>query len=126
MSVPSRRLVGPLEKPAGTAMGQRRLDRSGIVKFISPETVALFRRPGLCEYCFRRCHLTEPHHCFARGRGDAFRMDLSENLIALCFECHRAFHFGAIQRDDLLAVIAAREGLWPPDLRDILTRLRWA
>lgn len=63
-------------------------------------------RKSYCEYC-GRCAEGEPHHIFTRGAGGR---DIKENLIELCFDCHRAAHDGHIRRDALLGLVAKREG----------------
>ena len=53
-------------------------------------------------------------------------MDVPENLLALCRECHAAKHNGKFKRDYLFDLIGQREGLWPDQVHEILARLRWA
>jgi 5-methylcytosine-specific restriction endonuclease McrA len=63
-------------------------------------------RKSHCERCGRLANI-EPHHVFTVGSGG---MDIAENLIQLCTECHIAAHSGGIARDELLDIIATREG----------------
>ncbi len=64
-------------------------------------------RKSYCEYCGRQA-TGEPHHIFTVGSGGG---DVKYNLIQLCTCCHVAVHAGNIQRDDLLTIVAEREGL---------------
>ena len=93
------------------------------MKFISEATLDAFRTPGRCEVC-GKYGPREPHHVFARGRGNASRMDIPENLLAVCVECHASIHGGMYWRIYLLGLIGQREGLWPQDLELTLQRLR--
>ena len=86
-----------------------------------------FSGPGRCEYCGRVCRKRDAHHVFSRGAG---RLDIRINLIGLgtvppdgC-GCHHAYHAGKIPRCDLLAVVAAREGLLQSDIEAAIYRLR--
>ena len=64
-------------------------------------------RKTYCEYCGRRA-TGEPHHMFTVGSGGG---DVVYNLIQLCPDCHVAVHAGHIEREDLLAIVAEREGM---------------
>lgn len=64
-------------------------------------------RKNYCEYCGRQA-TGEPHHIFTVGSGGG---DVEYNLIQLCYSCHTKTHAGHIQRDELLAIVAEREGL---------------
>lgn len=94
------------------------------MKIVSPETLARFREPGLCELCGEFVCFPDPHHVFARGRGDAFRNDLSLNLLLLCRPCHAAAESGNPSRKQCLAIIAEREGLDVEQLELILKIMR--
>lgn len=90
--------------------------------------LALFRGAGPCGWCNRWCRERHPHHLFGRGMGGAWRLDIRVNLIALggpfdC-NCHGQVHQGHIQRCDLLAVVAAREGVQQADIEAEVYRLR--
>ena len=89
-----------------------------------------FRGPGFCEYCHKWCQCRQPHHLWARGRSSAWRLDIRINLISLgaTFECncHDEVHLGGILRDDLLAVVAQREGQLQDNIRLEILRLRRA
>lgn len=93
---------------------------------IDPELVYQFRKQTVCEWCGRRVKSgLAPHHVFTRGAG---QLDVSFNLIALCpptgNNCHQLFHDGHIMREDLLAKVAAREGVLQDDIVDAVHFLR--
>ena len=88
--------------------------------------LAAMRGAGPCEWCGRWCDLREAAHVFARGRGDANRLDISLNLVALgrgaWFDgwercgCHRSHHAGhEPTKLDLLTVACARENVLQRD-----------
>lgn len=68
--------------------------------------IAAMRQP-VCERCGARADI-EPHHVFTVGSGGG---DIRANLIQLCTDCHIGVHAGAIRRDELLDIIAIREGM---------------
>lgn len=84
-----------------------------------------FRLKGRCERCSKRGPV-EPHHVFTKGMGGATRLDVKINLLALCRVCHDGFHLGRISRDELLDIIAAREGVTRVDLIEAIWILRRA
>lgn len=95
------------------------------MKIVSEKTLALFRTAGPCEYCGRYQERREPHHYWSfRGLGGAYRLDVPENLIALCWRCHHDGQRGAILRVDFLAKVAAREGRLQHEIEAELTMLR--
>ena len=63
-------------------------------------------RKDVCELCGGRAQ-GEPHHIRPRSLGGP---DIRENLIQLCFECHRKAQDGLIARETLFQIVAAREG----------------
>lgn len=71
----------------------------------SPTTIQKLKKP-YCERCGKPA-TGEPHHLRYRSHGGS---DIPENLIQLCFDCHRAVHDGKIPRDELLKIVAEREG----------------
>lgn len=80
-----------------------------------------FRDKLRCEWCQRTSRRSlAPHHWYARGMGGGSRLDIRENLIGLCADCHRQAHTGEIDRESLLAVIAQREGLQQDQVREII------
>ena len=63
-------------------------------------------RKNYCERCGTHADI-EPHHIFTVGSGGG---DVRINLIQLCTYCHIATHSGNIERKELLAIVARREG----------------
>lgn len=93
-------LVQPLPKP------QRIRSRA---------TIRAMRKP-YCEVCGRPA-FGEPHHIRSRGAGGE---DIPANLIQLCVHCHYGRkHSRAEAGFDgrLIAIVAAREGLTPEQVR---------
>lgn len=64
-------------------------------------------RKDYCERCGAYANI-EPHHVFTVGSGGC---DIAANLVQLCTACHMGAHDGSIKRDELLAIVAKREGL---------------
>lgn len=64
-------------------------------------------RKNYCEYCGAYADI-EPHHVFTVGAGGG---DVSYNLVQLCTRCHIGVHAGKIEREELLAIVAKREGM---------------
>ena len=64
-------------------------------------------RKEYCETCGQRA-TGEPHHIRPRSLGGD---DTKENLIQLCFKCHRLAHDGKISHHELIPVVANRERL---------------
>ena len=97
------------------------------MKIIDEALLNEFRAAQRCEWCGRAtpggC---EPHHVFARGRSDSFRLDIRINLLALDRWCHDRAHVGKISRKQLLAVIARREQRPAEKIELQILRLRWA
>ena len=75
------------------------------------KTIAACRKP-YCERCRRAANI-EPHHMFSVGSGGC---DIKENLIQLCTQCHIDTHAGNIEREELLAIVAKREGVTADEL----------
>lgn len=65
---------------------------------------------GRCQFCGQWSEARHCHHIFARGPSSCRQLDVPENLIALCPQCHAEVHAANILREDLLAVVAARLG----------------
>jgi hypothetical protein len=91
------------------------------VKIENEANLAQFRTPGFCDWCGKWCRLREAAHIFARGLGDARRIDMPFNVAGLgrAFECicHKSHHDGNRPLHcDLLAKVAAREGLFQGDI----------
>lgn len=90
-----------------------------------PALLDEFRHAPRCEVCGQPTRTgADPHHVFARGMGDAFRLDIRENLIALDRRCHNQAHTGQIGQDALLAIIAQRQGTTAEALRLRILYLR--
>lgn len=85
------------------------------MKIENAALLAQMREPGNCEYCRKWCRRRAGHHFFlTRGAGGS---DVTWNLISLgdpnywTCTCHQDIHDGRILREDVLAVVAAREGV---------------
>lgn len=94
------------------------------MRVIHESLLARFRLPGRCEACRRPCFDgLDPHHIFGKGAG---RVDIASNLIAICRDCHNAFHscYTKELRMSLLQISAAREGTTPEEIEDKVMRLR--
>ncbi len=81
----------------------------------SPKTIERTRKKS-CEVCGSIKGL-QVHHVFTKGAGAG---DLSENLVCLCVDCHAEAHSGQIAKDDLLDVVAEREGKSVEEIRRII------
>ncbi|MCB5724732.1 hypothetical protein LIQ52_05240 [Mitsuokella jalaludinii] len=64
-------------------------------------------RKNYCERCGAYADI-EPHHVFTVGSGGG---DIAMNLVQLCTSCRIGAHDGSIKRDELLAIVARREGV---------------
>lgn len=82
-----------------------------------------FRRKDRCELCHRLGHV-QVHHVYCRGLGGGHRLDIRENLISLCWRCHRLFHDGLLRRDHFIEIIAYREGRSVEDITGTILRYR--
>lgn len=69
-----------------------------------------------CQWCGTKPP-TDMHHLYQRGLGGGSHLDIRINLLALCRVCHGDAHAGVIDRDSLLAVVAAREGVMRQDIK---------
>jgi hypothetical protein len=87
------------------------------------DALAACRNRPACECCKRRPPC-EAHHVWFRGMGGGSRLDVPINLIALCRQCHNQVHAGVIRRDDLLAIVALREGMLQDDIEAEINRLK--
>lgn len=99
------------------------------MRIVDPKTLALFRGRGLCGYCGRFNCVREAAHVSARGMGSGKRVDLAINLIALggvwgC-ACHDKSHNGKEPtQEQLLAKVAAREGVSVDQIKECLKNIR--
>lgn len=83
----------------------------------SKETIQECRK-DYCEYCGKKA-TGEPHHIRPCSLGGS---DIKENLIQLCFDCHRAAHDGKILYPAFVAIVAKREGL---SVEEVCNRIGW-
>lgn len=100
------------------------------MKIVNVALLKRFRTAGHCELCGVWCKVREPHHAFTRGAG---QLDVPFNLIAVgstrkseC-RCHARVDgrdSPAIPFDEVLAVIAKREGVTPEWIESEVWRLR--
>lgn len=95
------------------------------MQIIDNDLLFAFRLRGICEWCKRKC-LCDPHHYwYRRGMGGGSRLDHPWNLVSLCRSCHDDHHAGHRPlRIDLLAIVAAREGVTQDEITQELLRLR--
>lgn len=95
------------------------------MKIIDEALLDEFRQSGYCEWCGRWFVRLDAAHVFARGMGGGGRLDVRVNLLGLCRRDHDLHHAGhKPTRDDLIALIAKREGLTPEAVVAEITRLR--
>lgn len=93
------------------------------MRLVSELTLEKFRH-GPCEHC-GKVGRTDPHHVYAKG--NECRLDIRENLVALCRRCHTEHHSGhSPTRRELLAIVARREGTTPEAIQAKIWRLRRA
>lgn len=85
----------------------------------------LFRGPGVCEWCMRFRYSRDAAHIFARGLGGGHRLDVLENLVSLCRDCHQVSHAGkSPTRKDMLALVCKREGVTYEQVLATLWKMR--
>lgn len=81
-----------------------------------------FRRQTRCECCGETTPRCEAHHLTHKGN---CRLDVRENLIGLKPEHHYSHHYsGKPSRDELLEIVAKREGKTSSEIRALICRLR--
>lgn len=68
-------------------------------------------RKKYCEYCGGTWGI-EVHHYRSRGAGGN---DGKENLISLCWGCHRKVHNGQIPKEKIKYIIEKRESIGRPN-----------
>jgi hypothetical protein len=96
-----------------------------------------FRAPGYCEVCNLYCRKREPHHIRAKGMGGGGALNVPINLVSvgaveklpdgrarLSCPCHKLIHAGKINIDELLTIVARREGAEPETVREVLDWMR--
>jgi len=92
-------------------------DLSKPVRVASKSVIEGCRKP-YCERCGKKAS-GQPHHIRPRSLGGS---DIKENLIQLCFDCHRQAHDGKILYTELALIAARREGL---SLEEICEKIGW-
>lgn len=75
---------------------------------VTDKTLLKALRIGCCELCGRADMERGVHHIITRG---AAGPDARCNLVCLCNSCHTAAHAGNIAKEQLWAIVAAREGM---------------
>ena len=61
---------------------------------------------GKCEKCKIENQSFETHHIKSKGSGGH---DVKDNLICLCWKCHRLVHTGEISKDELRRIVSERD-----------------
>lgn len=90
------------------------------MKVIDENVLDTFRAKKNCEWCGRWTVPCEAHHWKPRGIGGGSRLDIKENLIGLCRECHNRAESGDIPRSAILETIADREGMTPEQVQELI------
>lgn len=84
-----------------------------------------YRHKARCENCGALSPgQLDPHHLFAKGIGGGGRVDIDENLLALCRRCHSKFHDGNIPRGAFVQIVAKRQGMTPDEVVEAVMRVR--
>lgn len=92
------------------------------MKVIDKPMLLEFRLMRQCAWCRAKVQECDPAHIFSRGAG---RVDIRENVVNLCFRCHRSSHDGnGPTRDELLAIAAQRERTSAEAIWERVMRLR--
>lgn len=92
------------------------------MKIVNKELLREFSAKRRCEYCKSPVDGCDPHHIHSKGAG---RVDIAENIAALCRSCHASAHAnGSPSRDELLAIAAKREGTTPDAIVNKVYRIR--
>lgn len=95
------------------------------MEIIDDELLDFFRESFRCEWCKKATIVDCHHYWYRRGIGGGSRLDHPWNLVSLCRADHDAHHQGNVPtRTDLLAIVAAREGVLQDDIIAELLRLR--
>lgn len=91
---------------------------------LNPALLSEFSRTALCEHCGCYARRMEAHHLTCRGFGGGQRMDVPWNLIALCNHldnnCHDRAQRRIIPQEDILEIVATREGTTAETVEDFL------
>lgn len=94
------------------------------MKVINQELLRQFARAGRCELCGSSCKHCHAHHLLARGMGGGGRVDIPENLLALCPPCHRKTHDGHVKLEVLVKLVGERMGLAPDVVLERIWEIR--
>lgn len=97
---------------------RRRKRLPGLVR--DEALLASCRRVDVCPICKRRRRLF-PCHLRGRGAGGGLRLDVEENVLAACHECHMSQHNGS--KGAMYEAKAAELRITVPELRERLDRL---
>jgi len=74
-----------------------------------------------CEYCGNATESMAKHTHHIKSRGSRGKnVELKENRIVLCAECHTKAHAGNIGRWELIVIVAEREGKTPEQICEII------
>ncbi len=74
-----------------------------------------------CEYCGNTSESMAKHTHHIKSRGSRGKnIELKENKIILCAECHAKAHAGKIGRWELIVFVAKREGKTPEQICEII------
>lgn len=76
-------------------------------RIVDKTLINKIRKIGYCEYCGNSSAALAVHHIKSKGSGGD---DVSDNLVCLCWICHRLAHDGNISRDTLQGIVRTRNG----------------
>ena len=94
------------------------------MRVVDNDLLASVREQQRCEWCHRHGPV-DAAHVFARGMGGGSRLDIPENLVALCRRDHNEHHAGkSPTRRELLEVASRREGVSVEAITDLIYLLR--
>lgn len=91
------------------------------MRIINEKLLRTFAGAGQCAWCGRYVSVRHAHHIHSKGAG---RLDVCVNLVSLCPQDHAGVHNGDLDRYDLLAVVAVREGLMQDEIEAVIHELR--
>lgn len=74
-------------------------------RIVNPKLIKQMKAIGYCERCFNDWKDLETHHIKSKGSGGH---DVKDNLVCLCWVCHRMVHDGNISRDELRELVSNR------------------
>jgi hypothetical protein len=84
--------------------------RSYSIIVINEALLAEFRAKPFCEVCGAPNKVgLDPHHLHHKGLGGGSRLDIVENLLAVCRDCHSHIHSGLADREHLWWLVALRQ-----------------